>query len=303
MKKLVKRYIAESGLLLIGILWGMGFVTVKIGLNAGMNTFYLMWLRFLGSFVLLSILFRKKIKKVSKDDLKAGVILGIIQYFGYVFQTYGAAYTTVGKNAFFTAINVIIVPYIFWILNKKRPDIFSFSASIICLIGVGIMSLDGNLSFTHLNKGDVMTIISAFFFALQVAYTGYFGRKVHPMNLVLLQMLVGGLMFAVTQLVTSGISEVTPLHGKTLIAMIYIIVFSTAIPMLLQTYCQRLTTATRASILMSTESMFAPVFAFFILGEMMSLRVALGAALILFAVIVSETKLGLVKEEDLETLK
>lgn len=299
MKKLVKRYIAESGLLLIGILWGMGFVTVKIGLNAGMNTFYLMWLRFLGSFVLLSILFRKKIKKVSKDDLKAGVILGIIQYFGYVFQTYGAAHTTVGKNAFFTAINVIIVPYIFWILNKKRPDIFSFSASIICLIGVGIMSLDGNLSFTHLNKGDVMTIISAFFFALQVAYTGYFGRKVHPMNLVLLQMLVGGLLFAGTQFATSGLSEVIPLHGETLMAIIYAVVFSTAIPMLLQIYCQRLTTATRASILMSTESMFAPIFAFFVLGEIMTLRVALGAVFILFSVVVSETKLGMVKETDL----
>ena len=299
MKKLVKRYIAESGLLLIGILWGMGFVTVKIGLNAGMNTFYLMWLRFLGSFVLLSILFRKKIKKVSKDDLKAGLILGIIQYFGYVFQTYGAANTTVGKNAFFTAINVIIVPYIFWILNKKRPDIFSFSASIICLIGVGIMSLDSNLNFTHLNKGDVMTIISAFFFALQVAYTGYFGRKVHPMNLVLLQMLVGGLLFAGTQFATSGLSEVIPLHGETLMAIIYLVVFSTAIPMMLQIYCQRLTTATKASILMSTESMFAPVFAFFILGEMMTLRVALGAIFILFSVVVSETKLGLVKEAKL----
>ena len=299
MKKLVKRYIAESGLLLIGILWGMGFVTVKIGLNAGMNTFYLMWLRFLGSFVLLSILFRKKIKKVSKDDLKAGVILGIIQYFGYVFQTYGAANTTVGKNAFFTAINVIIVPYIFWILNKKRPDIFSFSASIICMIGVGIMSLDGNLSFTHLNKGDVITIISAFFFALQVAYTGYFGRKVHPMNLVLLQMLVGGLLFAGTQFATSGLREVIPLHGETLMAIIYAVVFSTAIPMLLQIYCQRLTTATRASILMSTESMFAPIFAFFVLGEIMTLRVALGAVFILFSVVVSETKLGMVKETDL----
>lgn len=299
MKKLVKRYIAESGLLLIGILWGMGFVTVKIGLNAGMNTFYLMWLRFLGNFVLLSILFRKKIKKVSKDDLKAGVILGIIQYFGYVFQTYGAAHTTVGKNAFFTAINVIIVPYIFWILNKKRPDIFSFSASIICMIGVGIMSLDGNLSFTHLNKGDVITIISAFFFALQVAYTGYFGRKVHPMNLVLLQMLVGGLLFAGTQFATSGLREVIPLHGETLMAIIYAVVFSTAIPMLLQIYCQRLTTATRASILMSTESMFAPIFAFFVLGEIMTLRVALGAVFILFSVVVSETKLGMVKETDL----
>ena len=299
MKKLVKRYIAESGLLLIGILWGMGFVTVQIGLNAGMNTFYLMWLRFLGSFVLLSILFRKKIKKVSKDDLKAGIILGIIQYFGYVFQTYGAANTTVGKNAFFTAINVIIVPYIFWMLNKKRPDIFSFSASIICLIGVGIMSLDSNLNFTHLNKGDVMTIISAFFFALQVAYTGYFGRKVHPMNLVLLQMLVGGLLFAGTQFATSGLREVIPLHGETLMAIIYAVVFSTAIPMLLQIYCQRLTTATRASILMSTESMFAPIFAFLVLGEMMTLRVALGAVFILFSVVVSETKLGMVKEANL----
>ena len=299
MKKLVKRYIAESGLLLIGILWGMGFVTVKIGLNAGMNTFYLMWLRFLGSFVLLSILFRKKIKKVSKDDLKAGLILGIIQYFGYVFQTYGAAHTTVGKNAFFTAINVIIVPYIFWILNKKRPDIFSFSASIICMIGVGIMSLDGNLSFTNLNKGDVITIISAFFFALQVAYTGYFGRKVHPMNLVLLQMLIGGLLFAGTQFATSGLREVIPLHGETLMAIIYAVVFSTAIPMLLQIYCQRLTTATRASILMSTESMFAPIFAFFVLGEIMTLRVALGAVFILFSVVVSETKLVMVKETNL----
>ena len=268
MKKLVKRYIAESGLLLIGILWGMGFVTVKIGLNAGMNTFYLMWLRFLGNF-------------------------------GYVFQTYGAANTTVGKNAFFTAINVIIVPYIFWMLNKKRPDIFSFSASIICLIGVGIMSLDSNLNFTHLNKGDVMTIISAFFFALQVAYTGYFGRKVHPMNLVLLQMLVGGLLFAGTQFATSGLREVIPLHGETLMAIIYAVVFSTAIPMLLQIYCQRLTTATRASILMSTESMFAPIFAFLVLGEMMTLRVALGAVFILFSVVVSETKLGMVKEVNL----
>ena len=303
MKKLVKRYLAESGLLLIGILWGLGFVSVKIGLNEGMNRFYLTGLRFLGSFVILFLLFRKRMQKISGDDLKAGILLGVIQYFGYFFQTYGAAHTTVGKNAFFTAINVIIVPYIFWMLNKKRPDIFSFSASIICLLGVGVMSFDSNMNLAHLNEGDILTIISAFFFAAQVAYTGYFGKRVNPLNLVLIQMIVGGLMFAVTQLATSGISEVTPLHGKTLIAMIYIIVFSTAIPMLLQTYCQRLTTATRASILMSTESVFAPVFAFFILGEMMSLRVALGAALILFAVIVSETKLGLVKEEDLETLK
>jgi len=57
----------------------------------------------------------------------AGVIVGIFQFFGYAFQTYGAMLTTASKNAFFTSINVIIVPYIFWFLHKKRPDIFAFS--------------------------------------------------------------------------------------------------------------------------------------------------------------------------------
>ena len=112
-------------------------------------------------------------------------------------------------------------------------------------------------------------------------------------------MLIGGLLFAGTQFATSGLREVIPLHGETLMAIIYAVVFSTAIPMLLQIYCQRLTTATRASILMSTESMFAPIFAFFVLGEIMTLRVALGAVFILFSVVVSETKLGMVKETDL----
>ena len=50
---------------------------------------------------------------------------------------------------------------------------------------------------------------------------------------------------------------------------------------------------------MSTESMFAPIFAFLVLGEMMTLRVALGAVFILFSVVVSETKLGMVKEANL----
>ena len=68
-----------------------------------------------------------------------------------------------------------------------------------------------------------------------MAYTGYFGRKVHPMNLVLLQMLVGGLLFAGTQFATSGLREVIPLHGETLMAIIYAVVFfNSKSPMLLQ---------------------------------------------------------------------
>lgn len=292
----MKKYLVELGLLFVGILWGLGFVFVKIGLNEGINPMYLLTIRFLGSFIILYLLFRKKLGKLTKKDLKAGIILGLMQYFGYAFQTYGANLTTAGKNAFFTAINVIIVPYIFWIIHKKRPDLFSFLASIICLLGVGVMSFDNNFNLTNLNSGDLLTIICAFFFAGQISLTGYFSRKVEPMKLILMQMLLGGILFGISLFFTGGLSVITPLSGITLISVFYLTVFSTAIPTLLQTYCQRLTTSTKASILLSTESLFAPIFAFFMLGEILSTRTMIGAGLILFAVIVSETKLGLIKE-------
>lgn len=292
----MKKYLAELGLLFVGILWGLGFVFVKIGLNEGINPMYLLTIRFLVGFIILYLIFRKKLNKFNKEDLKAGLILGLMQFFGYAFQTYGANLTTAGKNAFFTAINVIIVPYIFWLIHKKRPDIFSFVASIICLIGVGVMSFDNNFNLTHLNKGDILTIICAFFFAGQISLTGYFSRKVEPMKLILMQMLVAGILFGGSLIFKEGMSEITQLKGMTLISVIYLTVFSTAIPTLLQTYCQRLTTSTKASILLSTESLFAPLFAFFMLGEVLSTRTLIGAGLILMAVIVSETKLGLVRE-------
>ena len=126
----MKRYLADFGLLLVGILWGLGFVFVKIGLNEGIDPFYLSSIRFLLGFVALYLIFRKKVSKIVKRDIKAGIAIGFFQFMGYLTQTYGLTMTTASKNAFFTAINVIIVPYIFWILHKKKPDIFSFVASM-----------------------------------------------------------------------------------------------------------------------------------------------------------------------------
>ena len=291
----MKKYMADSGLLLVGILWGLGFVFVKIGLNGGLEPFYLLTIRFLGGFLILYLIFRKKVTKLTKEDIKAGIIIGVLQFLGYTFQTFGAAITTAGKNAFFTAINVVIVPYIFWIIHKKRPDMFAFGASIICLMGVGVMSIDKNLNLTQLNTGDILTIICAVFFAGQIALTGYFSRKVEPMKLILIQMLVAGIFFGLNLLTPNGIKQIIPLEGMTLVSVIYLTVFSTAVPTLLQTYCQRYTTSTKASILLSTESLFAPLFAIFMLSEVLSKRTILGATLILLAVLVSETKLGLKK--------
>lgn len=286
----MKKRSADMGLLLVGILWGLGFIFVKIGLNENMDVFYLLTIRFLGGFAVLFALFRKKMKKITLYDFKAGFMIATFQVFGYAFQTFGMQLTTASNNAFFTAINVVIVPYIFWFIYKERPNKSTFLASILCVMGVGIMSFDNEMNLTNLNKGDILTIISAFFFAAQVAATGYYSERVHTINLVLIQMLIGGFLFLFNLIFISGIKEIKPLSGMALVSVIYLTVFSTAIPFLLQTYFQKWTTSTRASIILTTESLFAPLFAFLMLGEVLTLKVLIGAALILMSVIVSEIK-------------
>ena len=103
-------------------------------------------------------------------------------------------------------------------------------------------------------------------------------------------MLIGGFLFLFNLIFISGIKEIKPLSGMALVSVIYLTVFSTAIPFLLQTYFQKWTTSTRASIILTTESLFAPLFAFLMLGEVLTLKVLIGAALILMSVIVSEIK-------------
>lgn len=284
----MKQYVADFGLLIVGILWGLGFVFVKIGLNTGINPFYLSALRFLVGGILFYFVFFKKMKKFRKKDIVAGLVVGTFQFLGYAFQTYGAMITTASKNAFFTSINVIVVPYIFWILHKKKPKIMTFICSIICIIGIGVISFDKNLNLSDINFGDILTIISAIFFAFQIATTGFFSRKVEPLKLIFLQMIFAGILFVVNFFIFSNPKEISNLKGMALISVGYLTIFSTIVPTLLQTVCQKFTTSTRASLLMSTESLFAPIFAFFLLGEILSLKVIIGAGIVLFSIVLSE---------------
>ena len=294
----MQREKADLGLLLVGILWGLGFVFVKIGLNEGVTPFYMLSIRFLIAFTILFMIFKKKLKSINRKDLKNGFIIATFLFLGFVFQTIGAGLTTASNSAFFTAINVIIVPYIFWAIHKHVPNIFSFIAAGLCILGVGILSFDNKMQLNRLNEGDILTIISALFFAFHIAFTGFLSTKSEPIKLNIIQMGFVSIYSLMGLLIFRNNEKIELLRGIALVSVLYISIFATAICFFLQTYCQRDTTSTRASILLATESLFAPIFAILFLNETLSVRTIIGAGLILFAVIVSETRLGFKLPED-----
>ena len=130
----------------------------------------------IASLILLAI-FWKRFKNINWQDIKISIIVGIFLFLAFSAQTTGAQYTTAGKQAFLTAVNVVIVPFLTWILYKNELDAYSIIASVFCLIGVGFLTLKDGLS---INIGDFLTLVCAFLFAVHIALLGEYAKRWIP---------------------------------------------------------------------------------------------------------------------------
>ena len=90
--------------------------------------------------------------------IKAGILMGIALFAGFALQIIGLQYTTPSKNAFLTALNVVIVPFIAFIILKKKVGMKGIIGAIMSVIGVALLSLNGNLT---LSLGDGLTLLCA----------------------------------------------------------------------------------------------------------------------------------------------
>ena len=118
----MKKGVAIGGLILVTVIWGGGFVASDMALES-MKPFQIMMVRFLLASVLMGLVSMGQRKKEVKIEnragaIKAGMLMGLTLFAGFALQIVGLQYTTPSKNAFLTALNVVIVPFIaFVILN------------------------------------------------------------------------------------------------------------------------------------------------------------------------------------------
>ena len=127
-----KMLLADFALLLAATFWGMGFVAGDMAAKA-FPTFWIMTVRFLGAAVWMGLLFRRAVKSSTKEDIKAGMILGGLLFLAQPLQIIALRYTTPSKQAFLVTTYVIIVPFISWLVLRKRPQNKAFAAGAMAL--------------------------------------------------------------------------------------------------------------------------------------------------------------------------
>lgn len=263
-------------------MWGLGFIATAGALDA-FGPYQILLVRFAGAALLgwLTLWVRKI--KVTRNMLVKGAVCGLFMFGGFAFQTFGLELTEAGSNAFLTAANVVIVPWLAWLVFKKRPSLRKMAACVLCFAGIGCMSLgQGSLS---LRWGDLLSLTCALFFAAQIVALEWAGDE-DSLGINAVQLTTAAVLS-----LPGGLSS--SWHGGYSLAaagsLVYLIVVSTWLAFLLQTSAQRYIEASTASLLLCTESLWANVFAVVLLHERLPWMSLLGGILILVSVFMAES--------------
>lgn len=285
------KLLGRGAMLLTTLIWGTSFVVLKNTLSS-ISPLYVLAIRFSGAAVLLCLFGIRDLKKIDRAYLKGGAAMGVFLLIAYIMQTYGLAYTTPGKNAFLTATYCVLAPLLGWVIYRHRPDRFNISAAIICIVGIGFVSLGDDLS---VNIGDALTVCCGVFYALHLLATEKYadGRKV--ILLTMIQFAVAGALAWVFALVIEPVPRALP--KDTVISIVYLTVMCSAVCYVLQTFSQKYTPSSEAAVIMSLESVFGVVFSMIFYHEVLTAKLIIGFALIFAAVLISETKLSFLKRK------
>ena len=283
--RMTKRELLADGILLLtALIWGSAFAIVKNTLDS-FPPAAIIAMRYTIATAITGVVFRKHLRALSGADILRGMMVGMFLYAAYIVQTVGLQYTTAGKNAFLTAIYVLLVPFGCSFLFRQKLRRANFIAAAMMVAGIGMLSLDGEGG--GLNIGDMLTLVCGVLFAAHIIAVERCQKRTNPYALIVLQFAFCA-VFAFLYYVLFERDLPLSFTRGSVGGLLYLAVFSTTIAMSLQNIGQSMAPASHASILLSLESVFGVIFSCIILGEMVTTKMAAGFVIIFAAVLVSE---------------
>lgn len=284
-----QHWVADGLLLLITIIWGTTFVIVK-GILPRVDPIVLIGMRFLVASLAVTLVLARQILRADGKAVKAGIVIGLILFTGYIFQTVALEYTTASKCGFITGLSVVLVPILSAFLLKKSPGIPSLIGVGFATLGLALLSLDFTEA-TLFQMGDLLSLLGAVAFGFHILAVAKFAPLYDVRILVVMQLwtvavaafaMVGLRVFALGQTILFSPGN------KELIGIGFLGIFATALTLFVQNIAQKFTSPTHVAIIFATEPVFAGIFGWWILGETLTRTQMVGAVLIIAGILVAE---------------
>jgi len=283
-------------LLILGTgFWGISFSVVKIGIGEG-SPFVFLAYKFGVAAAVLAALFFRRIKHLTTDALVAGILIGLPLLLGNVFQTIGLQKTSVMNTAFISALDVLVIPLIKWGLFRQSVQKKLLAASLIALWGLYMILVR---DVFRLNAGDIWVMGCTLFFACYVLTVGFFANRQDPLVTIIVALGFSGIGCALIATL-DGPAVWVPKLGHFWTGIAFSALFATAFMYAVQSAAQRYLPEEKVALTFLCEPVFATLFGVLLLGETLSLRVAVGGAMILFSMVLSEVDFARLRQRQKE---
>ena len=279
-----KTSIAAISLMVVAASWGFGFVWMKDAIER-QPYFDFLALRFTIAAGVMFLIRPQLVRHINLNFLKRGVLLGVALGLGYVTQTIGLEQSTAAITGFFTGLYIVLTPVFAWLLLRQKIASKVLLGVIIATIGLGVITL-GGLGF---DVGTISLLACAILFALHIVGLGRWspGRDTYALTVVQLATVAVicwiGALFNPSD---SGFQA--PPDADVWNAVLFTAIFATAIAFFVQTWAQSIMDASRVAIILTTEVVFAALFAVALGQEVLSLRTVIGGALMVIAMLIVE---------------
>lgn len=290
MNEAVLKKLARPLIVLATIIWGSTFFILKDTLD-DVSVYFMLAFRFTIAAVVLALVFWKKWKTIDKSYFLAGGVMGTLLFLAYAIQNFGLMGTTPGKNAFFTAVYCVIVPFLYWLINHTRPDRFNVLAAVLCVAGIGFVSWDGGFALV---TGDVLTLIGGLMYACHIVAVAHFAKGRDIFLLTVLQFAGVAVWSWICAAFTGGL-PVNGLPGEAWLVLLYLAVAATTLALLFQNVGQKYTDPSAAAVLLALEAPFGVLFSVLFAEERPTVPMVFGFVLIFVSILCSETKFSFLR--------
>lgn len=278
---------ADLMLLLLAFCWGVAYAMMGAVL-ADIPTFTLIAYRFLGSLLLLVLFFFKRCRGASATTWKYALLVGLCLFGAYVGATLGVQQTSLSNTGFLAGLAVVTAPLLDFLIRRRVPSKKLFFVLCLCVVGTGLMTLNKDL---HFASGDLWALFCAAAYGADLVVTGVAveHEEVDPFQLGVLSIGITGLFALVAAVLLE--SPALPQSGMTWVYLVFLIVFCTALPFVVQPIAQQYTSPAHAGVIFTLEPVFGAIVAYFAVHERLLPRGYLGASLLLVSMVFLEMEL------------
>ena len=271
------KHLSALALLSITVIWGWTFVLVKQGMTE-IGPLMFVAARFVIAFLVLAILLHKVLWRIDRRSFVRGVLVGTVLFLGYLFQTWGLVYTTATKSGLLTGLSVVIVPIVSSLLLRKHVYLTVWLGALFAAGGLFLL-VTGKGEIGALNLGDVLTLACAVSFATHIILVDRFVRYIDYRQLLLVQV---GVVELLSLIGVASFERSIPVLSASLVEEILVTgILATAVAFYVLNRFQAFSTASYTAIILTMEPVFAGLFGFLLLGEMLGVWQWVGGGMIL----------------------